>query len=321
MSGAKDGSVLVWNIQRSRRARHRITLPAPARGWTFQPDSKAILLGETAGVVSEWSGPDFQQRRVLHDFGTNIARACFTDDGSRIAVEFPNRQALVWDLREARVVAQFALPPGRSNVEDFDARGTHLYLDNYIGEDFHQWDVPSNRLAQTWQVPGPYDVGSAYSSDGRWRIAVNNNGAGIARDLIARTNRSFTVNIIEPDALALSGDGQQFAIASLRGYVQLWEWPSLREFGKLHGFLQGAHSVIFSPDGKRVAAGSNGRQAVKLWDVTTQRELVTLEGDGSIFARLRFSPDGNTIGARNDAGVLHLWRAPSLAAIEAAERK
>jgi WD40 repeat protein len=211
------------------------------------------------------------------------------------------------------------LPPG-SWVEEFDDSGNRLYLDNSANEDFYEWDLTSNRIAQSWRVPGPHTIGSARSSDGRWRIAMNLDGDAIARDLFAQTNRPFTINIIEPDKVALSPDDRFLAVASLRGYVQLWEWPSLREIGKLRGFLQGAHSVSFSPDGRRVAAGSNARQALKLWNVATRRELVTLEGDGSIFSRIRFSSDGNMIGARSSAGIVHIWRAPSVAEIEAEAR-
>ena len=50
------------------------------------------------------------------------------------------------------------------------------------------------------------------------------------------------------------------------------------------------------------------------------QELLTLEGEGSLFYRTAFSPDGNVLGSMNWSGVLHLWRAPSWAEIEAAEK-
>jgi len=41
--------------------------------------------------------------------------------------------------------------------------------------------------------------------------------------------------------------------------------------------------VAFSPDGTRIATGSNGREAVKLWDPESGQEVLTLEGSSSIF--------------------------------------
>ena len=78
-------------------------------------------------------------------------------------------------------------------------------------------------------------------------------------------------------------------------------------------------SAALSPDGKRLALGGFGRRAVTLWDIESQQELLALEGEGSNFWRSEFSPDGNVLASENMKGVLHLWRAPSWAEIEAAE--
>ena len=85
--------------------------------------------------------------------------------------------------------------------------------------------------------------------------------------------------------------------------------------------MQGAASAAFSPDGQRLVAGSAGKEAIKLWDVDSHEELLALKGQGSMFHMTAFSPDGAVLGSMNGAdakrGVLHLWRAPSWAEIEA----
>ncbi|MHC4692875.1 MAG: WD40 repeat domain-containing protein [Planctomycetota bacterium] len=86
--------------------------------------------------------------------------------------------------------------------------------------------------------------------------------------------------------------------------------------------MQGAHAVAFSPDGRRLATGGDGREAVKLWDVSTRRELLRLPGQGTLFSYVAFSPDGIWLAACNYwEGKLHLWRAPSWEEIEAAESR
>jgi WD40 repeat protein len=80
------------------------------------------------------------------------------------------------------------------------------------------------------------------------------------------------------------------------------------------------HSAVFSPDGTRLATGSNGGEAIKLWDVASHHNLVTLEGQGSLIWRVGFSPDGDTLAAQSERGVLNLWHAPSWAEIAAAEK-
>ena len=101
--------------------------------------------------------------------------------------------------------------------------------------------------------------------------------------------------------------------------VRLWDLATLQPLETLKGFLLGATAVAFSPDGRRLAAGSSGQEAVKLWDTETRQEVLTLSGEGSSFGGLKFSPDGRYLLAINGAGLAHLWSAPTLAEIEAAE--
>jgi hypothetical protein len=59
---------------------------------------------------------------------------------------------------------------------------------------------------------------------------------------------------------------------------------------------------------------------LKLWDTQNWQELLTLEGEGATFLQTAFSADGNSLGSVNRTGTLHIWRAPSMADIEAVEK-
>ena len=79
--------------------------------------------------------------------------------------------------------------------------------------------------------------------------------------------------------------------------------------------------LAVSRDGRRLATGSVGREAVKLWDTASYQELLTLEGQRSHFTDTAFSPDGNVLGSLSAEGFLHVWTAPSWPEIKAAEKK
>ena len=111
------------------------------------------------------------------------------------------------------------------------------------------------------------------------------------------------------------------AASDTSGMVWLWDVATLQPVATLKGFLLGAHSVAFSPDGRRLAAGSNGQEAVKLWDVETRQEVLTLSGEGSLFSGLSFSSDGRYLMAINEAGLAHIWTAPTWEEIAAEEAK
>jgi WD40 repeat protein len=101
--------------------------------------------------------------------------------------------------------------------------------------------------------------------------------------------------------------------------VRVWDVATLRTVATLKSFRLGSHSAAFSPDGRRLASGSNGREAVRFWDVETWQEVLTLSGEGSRFGTVKFSPDGRYLLAINDAGLVHLWTAPTLEEIAAHE--
>jgi hypothetical protein len=79
--------------------------------------------------------------------------------------------------------------------------------------------------------------------------------------------------------------------------------------------------VAVSPDGKRVAMGA-GEGTVKLFLLHGSQQafdVLTLPCQQNWVTRVAFLPDGETLVAVCRAGI-QVWRAPSLAAINAKEK-
>src|SRR5262249_47859267 len=129
-----------------------------------------------------------------------------------------------------------------------------------------------------------------------------------------------TLDIKEPGDMALSSDGKLVAVTSRTGFARLFDTATLHELATFRNFLQGVHGAVFSADDKRLITGSDGREAIKLWDVEGKEELLTLEAKGSELRHITFSPDGVYLGADDDRGVVHLWRAPTWEEIGRAEK-
>ena len=121
-------------------------------------------------------------------------------------------------------------------------------------------------------------------------------------------------------AVAFTPDGRILATGGEEGTAKLWDVQTRREIVTLKGHLRGIRALNISPDGSRLVTSAGGIESVKLWDVNTQQELITLASEGVIITSLGFSPDGNKIVGRSDQGRARIWRAPSRAEIEAAEK-
>jgi len=106
-----------------------------------------------------------------------------------------------------------------------------------------------------------------------------------------------------PDGKVLAwGDHVIKENAPISGSVKLWDVDkrkviaTLRDAGGDCDY--GIDGVVFSPDGKTLAAVCAGK--VKRWDVATRKEKALRKGDPKWRAFVAFSPDGKTIASASD---------------------
>jgi WD40 repeat protein len=178
---------------------------------------------------------------------------------------------------------------------------------------FHQWNLETGTVLDTWTLPAPQSSSSLmFSPSGHWSLQLYGEQAGYLRNTATGERKKLELDLRQLGRGAFSPDDRYVALVSALGVAQVWETDTAHRVATLRGFLQGQHSAAFSPRSDRLAIGSNAREAVKLWDTDGFQELLTLEGNGSMFMTTGFSPDGNVLGACNWDGLLHLWRVPAL---------
>jgi WD40 repeat protein/serine/threonine protein kinase len=324
VSGSKDGSVCLWDTTTIQHERTRIILPVTVAAWRFAPDSRSVLTVDGQGHVTRWRGADFGERISVMDLAAKrtpvFSSALISREGRWVAAGSEDGIVTVWDLQERTLLRQATVSSGSVVPVEFTDRESRLVVWDANDGSFQERDLATWQRTRSWQGPVSSLVRAAFSADEKLCIMLAEDGTTRLRDMATRRETNAGLDIRQVDVVTFSPDARLFAAASSRGHATLWETATLGERAKFHGFLMGNHAAAFSPDGKRLAVGGDGSEAVKLWDVESYQELLTLEGQGSLIHSSAFSSDGTVIGAINSQGQLHLWRAPSWEEIEAAEK-
>ena len=105
----------------------------------------------------------------------------------------------------------------------------------------------------------------------------------------------------------LSPDGKSFAVGRV-GVVQLWNTATGAELAPLVCGNAQVLAIAFSPDGTRLAAGTDYPQnRVWIWDLATGRALASMEGHSNTISHVEFSPDGHRIVSTSHDQTMRLW--------------
>ena len=323
-SGSKDGSVFAWNarLPRPQSPATRTILPDVIRTWRFAPDSSALHTVDREGLVARYGGQDYREKQVLFTLGDAPRWAAFSADARFLVVTRRPGIYEVWSLVDQRLVREIQAPRRGTFPVMLFPRSNRLLTSQFGDHAFQEWDLESGEAGRGWQSnPLPrMPRAFAFSPSERWFVAADEDGVGRVRDMTANHEWSVDFDLRRLSALVFSPDGSLLAAVSASGKGGIWDTQSAQRIATLQGFVLGMTSAAFSPNGKRLAIGSNGNEAVKIWDVEGVHELLTLRGEGSLFASVAFSPDGSTLAAANAHGILHVWHPPSAAEIEYAEK-
>jgi WD40 repeat protein len=323
VSGSKDGTVFVWDMGGPRRVSPHIRLPENLMTWSFATNDQTVVLTcDRRGRVVQWR-EDFLAGDPIFEIGTNFTQAAFVPHRSILLARLPEGNVQIWDLRTRTFVRELSVPISRPPKCFFVASGNRLIIVSVSGDALHEFDLDTGRKVRTWKGPSQL-WNSALSPDGQWLVTLGRTGASMIDDLNTGLTKTGKIDTKGALGVTFSLDGKLLAVASDQGFARIWDAATLQPVVDLRGFLQGVYSVAFSPDGQRLVTGSDGKEAIKLWDVESHEELLTLEGQGSMFNHTAFSLDGEVLGSMNSTdtkrSVLHLWRAPSWAEIEAKEK-
>ena len=280
-----------------------------AKAATMPGDSGILVVGDRIRVLP------LGDPAVLKGHDTYVYHLAFSPDGSMLASSaFRQSEVRVWDVNQGtlhRKLAASAMPPSNADAPliAFSADGRRLVT--FMGNDSYVWDVDSCaalsrrsisenvREALYEELGGRrvelfFPAGSAISADGM--VAAR------ARGNVVEVSRRTTATL--PDVWGL-GDP---LVAGSEILCQLV------------GHTGRVFSVAFSPDGSRIATGSNDT-TVCVWDAHTGERLLVLSGHEQYVMTVAWSPDGRLLASASGDTTVRLWDSLPLHERRAIERR
>lgn len=203
------------------------------------------------------------------------------------------------------------------------------------------WDAKTGKIIHKSERLSTAAGSVAWSADGK-RVAAGTNGAGgelpesgQVRVWSAETGEVLHSFYVQPEVdpgewasagdVAFSPDGQRVAVpvtAGSRGNpagllidqtgasIGVWDLESGKSTQPIKGLKGSVGRVVFSPDGRHLAA-AGGDRVVRVWDVGTGKELAALSSSDRVSVSVvAFSPDGRSVAAGSQDGSIRIWGVP-----------
>jgi WD40 repeat protein len=202
-----------------------------------------------------------------------------------------------------------------------------------------EWEVATGKKLRSWPRATTQGM-PVVSDDGRWclirptniigqyplnyegELVIPHDAPCSIIDLTSGLERQLEGVQAGFRSARFSRDGQ-FFVAPTGLALSVWETKTFQKVKSIAatGSVLVPQGALFSPDGGRVVAVASGAEAVRFWDHLSGEQVLSLPVPGARLSDPGFSPDGNWLGAVGRTGGLYLWRAPSWAEIEAAEKR
>ena len=319
ISGGKDGSVRLWQIPPVKRPPPHWELPGPSGNLAMSQDGRRLVTGGEDYLL--WDLDTGEKLATLTELRGYGAKCGFSPDGRQLFVGGRKGKIRIWDL-ERHSLSEFNTGH-EEDVAGVDILGvTNALMVAWwgVGERFKIWNFETRQVMHEFEWSGSQVTMGNVSRRGDFAFGQNDGGVTLLTAESGWAQIRFPAHRRDVSGIAFTPDGRTLATGGKEGTAKLWDVATHREIVTLKGHLRSIWAVDISPDGGRLITAAGGLESVKLWDMNTQQELITLASESPIISRLVFSPDGNKIIGRDDHGRVQIWRAPSWAEIEAAEK-
>jgi WD40 repeat protein/KaiC/GvpD/RAD55 family RecA-like ATPase len=300
----------VWDVETCRELR---TVRGQSVAWS--PDGKRLA----TNMAKVWDAESGKELLTLSGHREAVFSLVWSPDRKRLATGSNDNTAKVWDAESGKELLTLSGHRGAVWSVAWSPDGKRLATGGKDGT-AKVWDAEPDKELLTLSGHRGAVWSVAWSPDGK-RLATGS-WDHTAKVWDAVSGKQLLTLDGHRDAVlsvAWSPDGGRLATGSRDETVKLWDAETGKELLTLRGHGNGPNgldifgfvfSVVWSPDGKRLATGSWDHTA-KVWDTESGKELLTLRGHSDYVWSVVWSPDGKRLATGSQDGTAKVWDAES----------